>query len=97
MTAPIPLNREIANVFRKKADRLYAKAGGSYFFRARAYEQAADAIDILDESLADMYQRSWIVGIQKVEGVGNRIAHDIERELMKQGIQRKGKAKGKRK
>ncbi len=84
----IALNHEIAQIFIMKADVLRAKTGEKYFFRARAYEQAAEAIEKLDESLADMYVRSWIAGMQKVEGIGNRIAHDIERELKKRGIRR---------
>jgi len=85
---PKDINREIASVFRSKAQALKQKTGEKYFYRARAYEQAADAIEKLDESLEDMYRRSWIKGIQKIEGIGNRLSRDIERELLRRGITR---------
>lgn len=88
MTTPLPLNAQIAEMFREKAVRLEAKGDERHFFRARAYRRAADAIDSLDESLEDMYKRSWIAGMQKIDGIGNRIAHDIERELKRRGIRR---------
>ncbi|MFA6908794.1 MAG: helix-hairpin-helix domain-containing protein [Patescibacteria group bacterium] len=82
------VNREVADAFRAKAERLKLKTGETSFFRARAYEQAAEAVDKLEESLEEMYKRSWIGGIQKIPGIGNRIAHDIERELRKRGVKR---------
>lgn len=84
----IPLNVEIAESLRMRAQRLYAK-GDRHVFRARAFDHAAQAVETLDESLADMYKRSWIAGIQKIEGIGNRIARTIEAELKRRGVTRK--------
>ncbi|MFC1687396.1 helix-hairpin-helix domain-containing protein [Patescibacteria group bacterium] len=85
----IKLNTDIACYFRSKAEKLKQKEGEKYYFRAHAYSQAANAIDNLEESLEDMYKRSWIAGMQKIEGIGPRIARDIEGELKKRGIKRK--------
>lgn len=85
----IKLNTEIARYFRSKAESLKQKEGEKYHFRAYAYTKAADAIDGLSESLEDMYKRSWIAGMQKIDGIGPRIARDIEGELKKRGITRK--------
>ena len=82
------INREIAELFRQKAEQFRSKQGESSFFRARAYTRAADAIDHLEESLSDMYRRSWIAGMQQIDGIGPRIARDIERELVRRGITR---------
>lgn len=81
------INYEIAAVFRDKADR-YEQAAKDKF-RVFAFRKAATAIEQHPEPLDDMYRRSWVKGIEKIPGVGPRIARAIEQELIKRGITRK--------
>jgi DNA polymerase/3'-5' exonuclease PolX len=87
MQRDIPINRDIAALFRQKAEALQTK-GTQYQFRAVAYVRAAQSIERLAEGLDEIYRRSWLVGLQKIEGIGNRLAHDIENELRRRGIHR---------
>ncbi|MBI5037158.1 MAG: hypothetical protein HZC01_00395 [Candidatus Kerfeldbacteria bacterium] len=86
--AQAQLNAEIAEVFSGKAQALQAK-GERYKFRSFAYLRAATAIRQLDRGLDDIYQHGWLVGLEKIQGIGNRLAHDIEHELKKRGISNK--------
>lgn len=81
------INQQIAEVFYGKERALSAK-GEKYKFRALAYRRAAQAIENLDQGLDRIYQHSWLTGLEKVEGIGNRLAHEIEHELKKMGIRR---------
>ncbi len=81
------INRDIAQLFRDKGNKLEVR-GGNHAFRALSYYKAADAIDGLERGLDDIYIKSWLAGLQKINGIGNRLAHDIERELKKRGITR---------
>ena len=78
------LNAEIAEIFYQKAQILQGK-GDRYKFRALAYIRAAKAIEGLDRGLDEMYAQGWLVGLQRIPGIGNRLAHDIETELKKRG------------
>lgn len=76
----LQLNKKIAEKFYFKA-RDYQDAGPKYKFREWAYRKAAWAIDDLKESLADIYKHTWLVGIERIPGIGNRLAHEIEKEI----------------
>ena len=82
------INQEIAALFQAKADILLAK-GDKYKFRALAYSRAARAIEKLERGLDEIYAHGWLVGLEKIEGVGNRLAHEIETELKKRGLAKK--------
>lgn len=79
------LNADIADIFFTKARALQDK-GEKHKFRSLSYFRAATAIQRLDRGLDDVYQHGWLVGLQKIKGIGNRIAHDIENELKKRGL-----------
>lgn len=78
------VNTDIAAVFYQKASILQGK-GERHKFRALAYIRAAKAIEGLDRGLDEMYAHGWLVGLQRIPGIGNRLAHDIETELKKRG------------
>lgn len=84
----VQLNAAIAELFMSKAQALQAK-GERYKFRSFAYLRAATAIRGLDRGLDDIYRHGWLVGLEKIKGIGNRLAHDIETELKKRGISNK--------
>lgn len=76
----LQLNKKIAGKFYLKAKE-YQERGSKYKYREWAYRKAAWAIDDLKESLADIYKHTWLVGIERIPGIGNRLAHEIEREF----------------
>jgi DNA polymerase/3'-5' exonuclease PolX len=88
MPATSELNKQIASLFFSKANNLTAK-GERYKFRAIAYVRAAQAIENLDRGLDEIYQHGWLVGLEKINGIGNRLAHEIETELKKREIIKK--------
>jgi DNA polymerase/3'-5' exonuclease PolX len=77
-----PVNARIAALFYEKAALLQGK-GDRYRFRALAYIRAAQVIERLDRGLDEIYQHGWLVGLEKIEGIGNRLAHEIETILKK--------------
>lgn len=77
------LNKKIAGQFYLKA-KAYQERGPKYKFREWAYRKAAWAIDDLKESLANIYKHTWLVGIERIPGIGNRLAHEIEKEIKNQ-------------
>jgi len=70
--ARLDINKKISDTFLFKAQELQAK-GERYKFRALAYIRAARAISGLNEGLDEIYGRSWLTGLQKIKGVGNRL------------------------
>ncbi len=50
-------------------------------FKPAAYQQAAIAIDNMEEDIADLYKREGIKGLGKIPGVGKSIAEKIEEFL----------------
>ena len=82
----IRINKEIANKFHLKAKELqfYKKDER----RGWAYRRAAWALDELDKGVAEIYKKSWLAGLQKIDSIGNRLAHLIENELKARGIER---------
>ena len=53
-------------------------------FKPQAYQQAAIAIDNMEEDIFDLYKREGIKGLEKIPGVGKSIAEKIE-EFLKTG------------
>ncbi|MFA6525716.1 MAG: helix-hairpin-helix domain-containing protein [Patescibacteria group bacterium] len=78
---PLQFNQVVADKFEQKAQIFFADEKKK--FRGLAYHKAAKAIRALDRSLLDIYASGWLVGIQKIDGIGNRIAHEIETEIKK--------------
>ncbi|PIY97121.1 MAG: radical SAM protein [Candidatus Kerfeldbacteria bacterium CG_4_10_14_0_8_um_filter_42_10] len=79
--AKLLLNKEVAAKFYQRARDI--QESGENRYKEWAYRKAAWAIDDLNESLADIYKKGWLVGLQKIEGIGNRLAHEIEKEIRK--------------
>jgi len=84
----LAINRQIARQFYATAEQCEVR-GDRYKFRALAYRQAAVALEKLDRGVDEIYRHGWLVGLQKIEGIGNRLAHTIEAELKKRGITKK--------
>lgn len=53
-------------------------------FKPQAYQQAAIAIDNMEDDILDLYKREGIKGLEKIPGVGKSIAEKIE-EFLKTG------------
>lgn len=53
-------------------------------FKPAAYQQAAIAIDNMEEDISDLYKKEGLKGLQKIPGVGKSIAEKIE-EFLKTG------------
>ena len=53
-------------------------------FKPAAYQQAAIAIDNMEEDIFDLYKKEGLKGLQKLPGVGKSIAEKIE-EFLKTG------------
>lgn len=75
MTTPQP-NQHIALIFRSIADRLASQRANPY--RVRAYRKAADTIEGLDESIADVAARQ---ALEEIDGIGRDLADKIEEFL----------------
>lgn len=84
----VAVNRQIAKQFYTKADQFEAR-GDRYKFRALAYRKAAVVLEKLDRGVDEIYRHGWLVGLQKIEGIGNRLAHAIEAELKRRGVTKK--------
>ncbi|MFH1759013.1 MAG: DNA polymerase/3'-5' exonuclease PolX [Patescibacteria group bacterium] len=74
-------NQEIAKIFYEISEYLEMQ---NEPFKPRAYRRAAEAIGGLQESLADIYEREGLKGLEDVPGVGVSIAEKIE-ELLETG------------
>jgi len=85
MKSTTSINNEIAELFYEKARVLESK-GERHKYQALSYLRAARAIDGLDRGLDEIYEHGWLVSLQKIKGIGNRIAHDIENELKKRKL-----------
>jgi len=80
------INQEIAALFRAKADKL--ELTGKNKFRVISLRKAASALEKLDRGVDEIYKKAWLVGLEKIEGIGNRLAHAIEAELIRRGNRR---------
>lgn len=72
-------NKRVAAQFYYKARDL--QESGANRYKEWAYRKAAWAIDDLEESLEDIYEKTWLVGLQRIPGIGNRLAHEIEKYI----------------
>lgn len=86
MSGDIPaINKQISAHFYQKASILENK-GAKNKFRALSYIRAAKAVASLASGLDDIYNKSWLAGLQKIKGIGNRLAHEIETEIKKRNL-----------
>ena len=76
-------NLEIARILKEIGEYLAMEEKNS-FFRARAYEKAAEAVASLKESLSEIYKKGGLKTLEEISGVGVSIAEKIE-ELLKTG------------
>ena len=76
-------NREIAKILKEMA-ALYEMEG--VFYKPRAYENAALAIESFGQELSDIYKREGDSGFKKVPGVGAGISAHIHALLTKRSF-----------
>src|SRR3989344_7569245 len=74
-------NKQIADILFDIAEFL---AMQDVPFKPRAYEKAAEAIEHLEEDVADLYTRGGIKALEEIPSVGKSIAEKIE-EYLKTG------------
>ncbi len=72
---PQTLNQDIAGRLDEVAHVLEQQ--GASRFRVRAYAHAASVLRALPESVADVYARGGLEGLEEIPGVGRSIAHAI--------------------
>ena len=75
-------NQQVATIFRSIAERLAAQRANPY--RVRAYRKAADAIEALEEDIADVASRQ---ALEDIDGIGRDLADKIEEFLRTGTIQ----------
>ena len=75
-------NRQVATIFRAIAERLASQRANPY--RVRAYRRAADAIEALEEDIADVASRQ---ALEDIDGIGRDLSHKIEEFLRTGAIQ----------
>ena len=75
-------NQQVASIFRSIADRLGAQRANPY--RVRAYRKAADAIEALEEDIADVAARQ---ALEDIDGIGRDLSDKIEEFLRTGAIQ----------
>ena len=75
------LNFKIGKIFSEMA-QYYVMKGDQ--FRPRAYERASHLIESMDEDLEDIYKKSGVKGLMKIQGIGKWMAEHIE-EYIKTG------------
>jgi len=75
-------NQQVATIFRSIAERLAAQRANPY--RVRAYRKAAEAIEALEEDIADVASRQEL---EDIEGIGRDLANKIDEFLSTGTIQ----------
>ncbi len=75
------MNQEIIKIFREMSIILQAN---NVAFKPRAYERAAENIESLNESLADIYRAGGVKALEKIPSIGKGLAEHIE-EYIKTG------------
>ncbi|MFA5714545.1 MAG: DNA polymerase/3'-5' exonuclease PolX [Candidatus Paceibacterota bacterium] len=74
-------NQEVAQILFEIGDFLELQ---EIPFKPQAYQQAAIAIDNMEEDISDLYKKDGIKGLEKIKSVGKSIAEKIE-EFLKTG------------
>jgi len=74
------VNKRISEKLHNKAYRLELDCAPMY--HVWAYRKAAWILDELNESVADIYAREGTKGLKSLRGVGEKLAKEIERELL---------------
>ncbi|GEM_PF-3241667 len=83
-TAPIPkLNLDVARHLDEKAREL--ETNGKNKFRVIAFKKAAAAVRSEPRNLWGVYRSGGIKGLEKIKGVGHRIAWDIVNQIQVPG------------
>lgn len=72
-------NQRVANLFRSMAELLAAQRANPY--RIRAYRRAADAVEVLNEDVAEIAKRQ---GLEGIDGIGHDLSDKIV-EVLKMG------------
>jgi DNA polymerase (family X) len=75
-------NQQVATIFRSIGERLAAQRANPY--RVRAYRKAADAIEALEEDIADVASRQ---ALRDIDGIGRDLSDKIEEFLRTGTIQ----------
>ncbi len=78
-------NNSMIKLFQEKIEQLRGR-GEQYRYRAFAYERAAQSIRSMEVGLDEIYRRGWLRDLEKIDGIGNRLAHEIEQELKKNNL-----------
>lgn len=76
------LNREVAHRLKEVAELLHNQGGNP--FRAQAYRHAAQTLEQLETSVADILRSEGIDGLQKLPAIGESLSRSI-RELIVTG------------
>ena len=80
MMSPPQHNQQVATIFRSIAERLASQRANPY--RVRAYRKAADAIEALEEDIAEVASRQ---ALEDIEGIGRDLAEKVE-EFLRTGM-----------
>ena len=75
-------NQQVATIFRSIAERLASQRANPY--RVRAYRRAADAIEALEEDIANVASRQ---ALEDIDGIGRDLSDKIEEFLRTGRIQ----------
>ena len=73
-------NQHIAGVL-EEVSRILNEQGANRF-RVQAYVHAAESVRTLGESVADLYQREGLAGLEALPGIGTTISHVIRDVLL---------------
>ena len=82
MMPPPQHNQQVATIFRSIGERLAAQRANPY--RVRAYRKAADAIEALEEDIADVASRQ---ALRDIDGIGRDLSDKVEEFLRTGTIQ----------
>lgn len=77
------LNQKIANILYEIAELLDINGVA---FKPKAYRKAAQALEILERDISDIYKKEGLKGIDKIPGIGKSITQKIEEYLKKKKI-----------
>ena len=75
------INQKISKILSEIAKLLEIK--GVAFFKSRAYQKAALALENLEKDVSLLYKKDGISALRKIPGIGKSIAEKIEEYLKK--------------